>query len=214
MAFGFPARFRESRTFRLADDDLVTVVKSAFENLGWQYQILRDREFEARSPFAPWSWGEALHVRILPGGQIQAESKSHGRVPAVFDFGKNRSNVETFFALVEHGIRQEVYLRPLHSTAQESVPSVRQAVPKNSFAGTLFGGCLIATIILALFTYFISAVIGLLTGNLYLPSRGHGGNTIHGAWARIISVIIFLVFAWILIWMRRKHRASQSSWPQ
>jgi hypothetical protein len=123
----------------------------------------------------------------------------------VFDFGKNRKNIETFFTLVEHVIRQGVDQRPVSATKQESAEQGKQAAPKNKRAAALFGGCLIATFLLGTLTYFISAVIGLLTGHLYLPGRGHGG-TIHGAWARIISVIILAVFAWIVVWVLRNRR--------
>jgi hypothetical protein len=124
----------------------------------------------------------------------------------VFDFGKNRKNIETFFALVEHGIRGGVDQRPVSATKQAAAEQVRQAVPINRWAGNLSGGCLIALIILIPLTYFICAVIGLLTGYLYLPSRGAGGATIHGAWARIISVIILMVFAWIIVWLLRERK--------
>ena len=210
MAFGFPARATSSRTFHLPEDELVAVVKSALENLGWSYKVLAGGEFLASVPFSGWTWGEDFHVRILPGGVIEAESKCITvRLPQVFDFGKNRQNIETFFALVEHGVRQGVDQRPLSATKQESVRQGKQAAPKHQWAGALFGGCLIGTFILFTLTYFISAVIGLLTGYLYLPGRGHS-ETIHGAWARIISVIILAFFAWIVIWVLRNSRKRRT----
>ncbi|MBI3762579.1 MAG: hypothetical protein HY260_12065 [Chloroflexi bacterium] len=101
MAFGFLyPRFTESRTFRLEQDELFAVVKSALENLGWRYQVLWGKEFQARVPPTGWSWHHDVKVSILPGGVIQAESKSAYR-EMFFDFGRNRKNVETFFARVE-----------------------------------------------------------------------------------------------------------------
>ena len=209
MAFGFPARSTSSRTYNLQEDELVAVVKSALENLDWPYKVLSDKEFLASLPFSGWTWGEDFHVRILPGGVIEAESKCKTvRLPQVFDFGKNRQNVETFFARVEQGIRQGVHDRPLSATKQESIEQGRQAAPKNRLAGSLLGGCLIGTLILATLIYFISAVIGLLTGYLYLPGRGHS-ETIHGVWARIISVMILMFFAWIIVWVLRNRRKSR-----
>jgi len=209
MAIGFPAHFTESRTYHLQEDELVAVVKSALENLGWSYKVLSDKEFLASLPFSGWTWGENVKIRILPGGVIEADSKCITvRLPQVFDFGKNRQNVETFFALVEHGIGQQVYQRPISATTQESVEQGKQAAPINRRAGALFGGCLIATLILATGIYFISAVIGVLTGHLYLPGRGHS-ETIHGAWARIISVLILMVYAWIVVWVLKNRRKSR-----
>src|SRR5438045_405480 len=205
MAFGFPARTTSSRTYQLQQDELAAVVRSALEDLGWSYKVLSDKEFLASLPFSGWTWGEDVKVRILPGGVLEAESKCITvRLPQVFDFGKNRQNVETFFALVEHGIKQDVYQRPISATQPAALEQGPQAAPKHPWAGALFGGCLIATIVLATLIYFISAVIGLLTGHLYLPGRGHS-ETIHGVWARIISVIILMFFAWIVVWVRRNR---------
>ncbi|MFL6210615.1 MAG: hypothetical protein ACJ74W_17310 [Pyrinomonadaceae bacterium] len=181
-------------------------MKSALADLGWSYNVLADGEFLASLLFSGWTWGEDFKVKILPGGVIEAESKCLTvRLPQVFDFGKNRKNIETFFALVEHGIRQGVHQRPISATQQEAVAQGKQSAPKNAWPADLFGGCLIVTFLLGTLTYFISAVIGLLTGHLYLPGRGHSG-IIHGAWARIISVIILAVFVWILLWVLRDRK--------
>jgi hypothetical protein len=101
MAFGFPyPRFTESRTFRLGQDELHAVVKSALEDLHWPYHILWGKEFQARVPTTNWSWHHDVTVRILPGGVIQAESRSAYQ-EMFFDFGRNKRNVTTFFARVE-----------------------------------------------------------------------------------------------------------------
>ena len=106
MAFGFPARTTSSRTYQLQQDELAAVVKSALEDLGWSYNVLAGGEFLASVPFSGWTWGEDFKVRILPGGVIEADSKclSSGFRLQLFDFGKNRKNVETFFAHVEQMI--------------------------------------------------------------------------------------------------------------
>jgi hypothetical protein len=206
MAFGFPARFSARRTYQFLQDELATVVKSALEELGWSYQAPTDGEFLASVPFGGGTWGERFKVRILSGGVVEAESKCVTvRAPQVFDFGKNRKNIETFFALVEHGIWQGVSQRPVLATKQGPAEQGIFPAPKNNRAATLFGGCLIATLILGALTYFIPAVVGLLTGHLYLLGRG-GSTTIHGAWARIISVIILAVFACIVVWMLRERK--------
>jgi hypothetical protein len=101
MAFGliYP-RFTASRTFHLEQGELRAVVGSALQELRWQYKPLWDTEFHARVPITNWSWRHDVQVRILPGGVIQAESRSTYR-EVFFDFGRNRRNVETFFARVE-----------------------------------------------------------------------------------------------------------------
>jgi hypothetical protein len=101
MAFGFPARFTERRTFPDHQDALLAAVKSAMENLGWRYTVLWGEEFQASVPISGWSWGEKLSVKVLPGGVIQAESKCAGYRPQLFDFGKNKKNVKAFFDRIE-----------------------------------------------------------------------------------------------------------------
>src|SRR5574337_1139707 len=101
MAFGFPyPRFTESRTFPLPQDELFATVESALEKLGWSYKILWGQEFQAWIPTTNWSWHHEFKARILPGGVIEAESKSAYQ-EMFFDFGRNRRNVEKFFVRVE-----------------------------------------------------------------------------------------------------------------
>jgi hypothetical protein len=105
MAFGFPARFSERRGFHLRQEELFTAVKSAFEDLGWSYEVSPDGEFTASIHNSPFTFGEEFTAEILPDGVIQVESicVSGGlyRMPQIFDFGANRKNVEAFFSQVE-----------------------------------------------------------------------------------------------------------------
>lgn len=113
MAFGFfwfPAHFTGTRTFQIADDEIFAAVKSAFENLGWLAYTYREGEgFHKWLKNSPMTWGEEFTVKLLPGGEIHAESKSHSGglrgMPMIFDFGANKSNVKTFFAQVEREIK-------------------------------------------------------------------------------------------------------------
>ncbi|MCA1816073.1 MAG: hypothetical protein LC746_06640, partial [Acidobacteria bacterium] len=75
MAFGFPARFSESRTYFLPQGELAAAVQSALEESGWSYSRPSDEEFRASVPFGGGTWGEDFEVRILPGGVVEAESK-------------------------------------------------------------------------------------------------------------------------------------------
>lgn len=110
-SFGFPARCSESRTYNLAEDELLVAVKSAFENLGWlAYEIRQGgKEIHKWLHNSPMTWGEEFTVKFLAGGVVQVESRctSGGwrSAPQIFDFGANRQNVETFFAQVEREIK-------------------------------------------------------------------------------------------------------------
>lgn len=210
MSIGFPARFTETRTFSLAEDELAAAVESALVNLGWSYKAMSGREFLASVPISGWTWGEEFRVRILAGGAVEAESKCVTvRLPQVFDFGRNRQNVETFFGLVERGAKQGEGEKPVSANVQEPAAQGKPAAPGSRLAGNLIGGCLIGSFILIALVYFVAAVVGLLTGNLYLPGRGSGGGVIHGPWARISALAILAVFAWAFIWAVRNRRKSR-----
>jgi hypothetical protein len=213
MAFGFPPRFTESRTFHLSQDELPAAVKSTFENLGWGYTVPSGNEFQTHISMSGWSWGEELTAKVLRDGVIQVESKCHGYRPQIVDFGKNRANVETFFAQLQHRIAQGPDWTSISASAHQPIAQGNQPVPKNSRAAAVFIGCIVAFFLFAIFLFFISAVIGLLTGHLYLPDRGGGSGTLHGPWARITSGIILMFFAWILVRVLRRRRQSRRSNP-
>lgn len=97
MAFGFPAYFTESRIFNLAQDELMNDVKAALDSLGWRYRFLSATELEASISISLSSWGERLKIEFLPGGVLKVKSKCVYPLQC-FDWGKNRDNVQTFFA--------------------------------------------------------------------------------------------------------------------
>jgi hypothetical protein len=205
MAFGFPPRFSESRTFPIPLDELRTVVKSVLEKAGWSYQLLSDDEFVAQTPNSGWSWGEEFRARIFPDGKIRVVSKCHGYRPQLIDFGKNRNNVELFFAQVQHTIAQGAISDP----ATEPGPITQAKSPSANKVGSIFIGCTLTVFLLGLLVYLLFAVIGLLTGTLFMPGRGQG-ITLHGMWARIVSALILLGFAWLLVLVLRKGRRKRS----
>ena len=70
----------------------------------------------------------------------------------------------------------------------------------NKPAAYIFNGCLvfiIVTFALYFLVTFISAVVGLLTGTLFL--LGRGSVTVQGVWARILSALILMCGA-LLAW--------------
>lgn len=209
MAFGFPPRFTESRTFYLPQDELITAVKSTFEKLGWGYTVPSANEFYTHISMSGWSWGEDLTAKLLLNGTVQVESKCHGYRPQIIDFGKNRANVERFFAQLQHTVTQG----PISATAHEPISTGNPPLAKGSPAASVFIGCIITSFLLTLLAFFLSAVVGLLTGHLYLPTRGSGGGTIHGVWARVVSAIVLIFLAWIFLQVFRGRRRSRHSDP-
>jgi hypothetical protein len=73
-------------------------------------------------------------------------------------------------------------------------------------AAHIFNGCL-GFIVVSFALYFvvtlISAVVGLLSGDLFL--LGRGTLIIHGAWARILSALILMFAAFLVLRIKRKR---------
>lgn len=54
-----------------------------------------------------WSWGEDILLRVSPEGVVYVESRC-ATFTQCFDWGKNRENVERFFAQVEHEMKARI----------------------------------------------------------------------------------------------------------
>ena len=103
MSFGFPPQFSESRTYHLLYEELSSLIRAALDDLGWRYEVVSRREVLARTPFLfLGSWGERVKVEIMFDSVVSIESKS---MFAIFDSGRNKSNVQRFFARLEHAER-------------------------------------------------------------------------------------------------------------
>lgn len=87
-------------------------------------------------------------------------------------------------------------------------------VPKMSPGLNRLLGCGVIAIIIIFALWvivnFISAIIGLMTGNLYLIGRG-GELVLHGRWARIVSALILLFFGWIAFRICKPKKRDQGS---
>jgi hypothetical protein len=95
--------------------------------------------------------------------------------------------------------------------AGEAVPA-GPPMAKPSPGPNLFMGCVLLFVVLGVCVYAIAALVGLLTGNLYIPGRGSGGTVVHGMWARILSAIILLFLGWIALRIWKPKRRNGSGW--
>jgi hypothetical protein len=80
----------------------------------------------------------------------------------------------------------------------------------NKTTACVFNGCLAFIIVmfgLWLLVNLICAVVGLITGNLYLLGRG-GTIELHGSWARILSAAI-LALGLFIVWKMRAKRTQR-----
>jgi hypothetical protein len=110
------------------------------------------------------------------------------------------------------GIRTYLQHGPSSANPKESAELRKQAVARSRRGERLFMGCIAISLLVIAGVYGIVALIGLLTGSLYIPAN-NGGETIHGRWARVLSAIILLFFGWIAyrIW-KPKKRNRGSGW--
>ena len=106
-----------------------------------------------------------------------------------------------------NGIQWELHQESTGTRDESQNPIV---VANKKPAARVFNGCLLFIVVmfgLWFLVTLICAVIGLITGTLYLWGRG-GTLVLHGTLARIISVIILLVAVFIA-WRLRKKDATK-----
>jgi len=91
MSFGFPAYHSQTETFYLNNGSLNSLVKSAFEELGWKITIDYPSHLEGSATLNIWSWGEKISVSI-EGTTATIVSKCMLPTQCI-DWGKNKQNV-------------------------------------------------------------------------------------------------------------------------
>jgi hypothetical protein len=185
------------------------------------YPVARDLVFEAARTFIAESLGWRI-TETPDGFTAEGDSFAH---QAIGNFriqsaeGGTRVVVELLvkrasslgFMLFDVGGYYNIQIRKWLDGVQWAIhrklPDGKDETPNplvlaaNKPAAYIFNGCLVfivVTFALYFFVTFICAVIGLLTGQLFLFGRG-GTLTIHGIWARIVSALI-LIFGAFLIW--------------
>jgi hypothetical protein len=79
--------------------------------------------------------------------------------------------------------------------------------------GDIIGGCFLSGWILVILLFGLSAIIGLITGEIFLPDKRGGGGTLHGATARIVSLIILVICTFILRTLWKAKRRSRQIHP-
>ena len=203
--------FHQERVFPAPRDDVFEAARTFMaESLGWQITDTPDG-FTAQ--------GYSFSHRAIANLQIQsaaggASSESGTRVAVellveragwrgfmLFDVG-GYYNIQIRKWL--DGIQWSLHQKLTGSHDESTNPLV---LAENKPAAYIFNGCLVFIVVMFALYFlvtFICAVVGLLTGHLYLWGRG-GTMVVHGILARIVSALI-LMFGAFLAWrIKRKQ---------
>ena len=196
--------FHQGRVFA-APRDIVSEAARTFmgESLGWKI---------TNTPDGFTAQGYSLFHRAIAHLQIQTAAdgtkvavellveRAGWRGFMLFDVG-GYYNIQVRKWL--DGIQWSLHQKLTGSHDESTNPLV---LAQNKPAACIFNGCLafiVVTFALYFLVTFISAVVGLLTGHLFLVGRG--SLTIHGIWARILSALI-LMFGAFLAWRIKRKR--------
>jgi hypothetical protein len=197
-------RFYQERVFASPREVVLEAARSYMtESLGWK---ITDTAEGLRAEGYSFSHGAIANFRIqtvAEGTRVAVEllvERAGWRGFMLFDVGG-------YYGIqIRHwldGIQWFIHQKLTGQTESQSPP----APVENKTTACLFNGCLM--FIVAMFALWavvtvICALVGLITGNLYLWGRG-GTLVIHGTLARIVSALIILGAAWIG-WQVRKKR--------
>lgn len=114
MAFGFPASSTRTQQYDADPIIMKRLVRDAFEKLGWSYKTVSEAAMIARVPMGIHSYGERVTVSIGDDGTITARSKCWPM--QLFDWGKNKQNLDQLFLCLIGEIRNSALL-PLQTPA-------------------------------------------------------------------------------------------------
>lgn len=99
-AIRFPAAWSEARRFHAEDADLMDGAREALRVVGLRWRETSAGVLSARVSMGWQSWGERMDVRITDG-LVECDSRC---VYGLYDWGKNRQNVTSFFGALERAV--------------------------------------------------------------------------------------------------------------
>ena len=217
--------FHQERVFP-ASRDVVTEAARAFmvEQLGWEITTSRgalSADGDVRAPSEPpdgftaqghsFTHRAIAHLRfqtVAAGASLESGASSESGTRVAIELLVERAGWRGYMLFDVGGyynIQIRKWLDGIQWSLHQKLTGTRDestnplVLAQNKPAAYIFNGCLVfivATFALYFLVTFICAVVGLLTGNLYLLGRG-GTLAIHGTLARIVSTLILLFGAFI-----------------
>ena len=206
--------FNQERVFP-ASRDLVFEAARTFmaESLGWQVTETPDGLTAQGHSFTHYAIAH-LHVQSTAGASLESETRLAVEllVERVGWRGFMLVDVGGYYNIQIRkwldGIQWSLQQKLTGSDDESTNPLV---LAQNKPSAYIFNGCLVFIVVtfgLYFIVTFISAWVGLLTGNLFL--LGRGSLTIHGMWARVLSALI-LMFIAFLGWRIKQQSAKRTA---
>jgi hypothetical protein len=97
MALGFPAQYIEQIEIEVDRDVARQAIVETLESLGWIYESPNRDSFLAKTDVNILSWGEKVSVEFTENAALRIRSVCS--MLQIFDWGKNKKNVDSFVAL-------------------------------------------------------------------------------------------------------------------
>lgn len=194
--------FYQERVFP-ASRDVVTDAARTFmaESLGWKITDTPEGFTAEGYSFSHQAIANLHFQTVADGTRVAIElrvERAGWRGYMLFDVGGYYNiQIRKWFDGIQWSIHQE-----LTGARDESQNPL--VLAGNKPAAYLFNGCLMFIVLmfgLYFLVTFISAIVGVITGNLYLYGRG-GTLAVHGILARIVSALI-LLFGVFVVWRMR-----------
>src|SRR5437763_3877043 len=202
--------FHQERVFP-APRDVVTQAARTFmrESLGWHITETPDGFTAEGVSFSHKAIAHLQFQSVGDGTRVAIEllvQRAGWRGYMLFDVGGYYNiQIRKWLDGIQWALHQK--LTGSHDESQNPLVLARKKP-----AAYIFNGCLVFIVMTFAFYFlvtFVCAVVGLITGNLYLLGRG-GTLTVHGIWARIVSASILMFGAWIA-WRIKNATAKQSN---
>jgi hypothetical protein len=100
MAFGFPTASHSAEVVLEVNRQTAReAINETLAVLDWSFDSPHPDFYKAKIFFSGWTWGEKLTVHFSDSGVIEVQSRC-APIPQLFDWGKNRANVERFIDLL------------------------------------------------------------------------------------------------------------------
>ena len=197
--------FHQERIFPASRPDVMEAARAFMaESLGWQVTETPDGFTAEGYSFSHRAIANLHFQTVASGTRVTIEllvERAGWRGFMLFDVG-GYYNIQVRKWL--DGIQWSLHQKLTGSHDESANPLV---LAQNKPAAYIFNGVLVFIVVtfgLYFLVTFISALVGLLTGNLFL--LGRHSLTIHGTLARILSALI-LIFGAFIVWRIKRSGA-------